>query len=440
MSLLRNIGDGLVNLVANLGTGRDKQASSEYVDRAFSDHDLLTMYRNSWLASAIVDYPAEDSTRKWRSWRADADQISKIEAEEQRLGLQATVQEALVASRLYGGAAIYINTSEPNQSSPLLPTSQINSLVVLTRRDLRPKEVIKDIDSPYYGKAEVYTLATGNRAEQTEIHATRLVMFSGKGTPGNDSLSGDTWGDSVLQSTYDALLQIDNTMANIASLVFEAKVDVFKFQGFADMMEQNQDATVLRRMHLQAAMKGINGAVVIDGEDDYEQKSASFSGLTDVAKVFQDNISGAARIPSTRLYGRASTGLSGSGEGDERVYYDRIGHEQSTYITPAMSILDECIIHQALGSRPPEIFYEWAPLRQLTESERADIFSKTATAARSIAGANAGELIPLDALSDSLVNELVELGVLPGLEQKIVEFGSLSEQNTFTGGAEEDLV
>lgn len=436
MSVLARISDGLVNVVANLNTGRDKQASSEYVDRKFSPQELLTMYRNSWLAAAIVDYPAEDATRNWRYWRAEADQISKIEAEEKRLSLQSKIHEALTMSRLYGGSAIYINTPDGDQSSPLLPGAFIRSLVVLASHEIRVKEIVKDIDSPYYGKAEYYIIRSqGRGSSEVEIHASRLVIIPGKPVPASLSETGSVWGDSYLQTTYDAILQTDNTMANIASLVFEAKIDVIKFQGFADMMAQNRDADVIRRLHLQAAMKGINGTVVIDAQDDYEQKSASFAGLTDVLSKFQDNVSGAARIPVTRLFGRAAAGLSGSGDGDERVYYDRIGHTQKTVVGSAMSLLDDCIVHQALGSVPDEVFYEWSPLRQLTEAERSDMFSKTATAARAIAGTNAGELVPLDALSDSLVNELVELGVLPGLEQSVMRYGTLAEQY----GLEPDL-
>lgn len=437
MSILTRISDGLVNVIANLNTGRDKQSASEYVDREFTPQELLSTYRNSWLAAAIIDYPAEDATRNWRNWRADSDQISKIEAEEKRLGIKPKLQEALIASRLYGGAVIYINTADPDQSSPLVPGTFVRSLVVLTRHEIQVKEIVKDIDSPYYGQAEYY-IVRSQGTKEVEIHASRMVVFTGKPIPStiNEIYSG--WGDSYLQSTYDAILQADSIMANIASLVFEAKVDVIKFQGFADMMAKNKDADVVRRLTLQAAMKGINGALVIDAQDEYDQKNASFAGLTDVVAKSQDNVSGSARIPVTRLFGRAAVGLSGSGDGDERTYYDRIGHEQNTVISPAMGVLDECIIHQSLGSRPPEIFYEWAPLRQITGAERSEIFSKTAAAARSIAGTNAGEIIPLDSLSDSLVNELVELGVLPGLEQSIKKYGSLSEQYGLERG-EEDL-
>lgn len=441
MKILQTIADGLQNVVANLGTTRDKAASTGYVDAFLSSNELLSMYRNSWLARAIVDYPSEDSTRKWRKWRAKADQITLIENLEKTLQVKQRVQDALVAARLYGGAAIYINTADSQQDQPLKPGAEVRSLVILSRNHLTADKIVRDINSEYYGGPEYFTLTTGDNAAPARIHISRLVIFRGTSLPDDLSMSDANrfWGDSVLQSTMDAIKQMDSTMANIASLVFEAKVDVFKFNGYAAMLsDEANDAAVTRRLSGQAAMKGINGAVVIDAEDDYQQKSASFASLPDVVGKFQDGVSGAAGIPVTRLYGRAAVGLSGSGDGDERVYFDRIGHDQATVMQPAMALMDECIIHQALGSRPADIYFEWAPLRQMTEAERAEIFAKTATAARSIGGTNAGELIPLDALSDALVNEFTEMGVLPGLDQAIKKYGSLSEQQSLVETVEEE--
>jgi phage-related protein (TIGR01555 family) len=444
MGIIKNMADGLVNIVANLGTGRDKAAHNHYVVTPWTPQQLEAIYRTSWLARAIIDYPAEDATRKWRQWRAEAKQITKLERLEKKLHLKRRVQDAKTAARLFGGAAIYLNTKTAKQELPLqVGKEEIRSLVVLTRNSLSPDPVVLNINSDYYGRPEFYRLTSGANASQVVIHASRLVIFQGTTVPSDPSTATvqQGWGDSVLQSTMDAIQQMDSTMANMASLVFEAKVDVLKFKGFAELLaDESNDAQVTRRLSTQAAMKGINGALVIDAEDDYEQKSANFAGLPDVVAKFMDAVAGASRIPVTRLYGRAAVGLSGSGDGDERVYFDRIGHIQATEIQPAMELLDECLIWQALGKRPEEIYFEWRPLRQLTETERADIFSKTASAARSLAGPTAGELIPMDALSDSLVNELTEQGMLPGLEQAIEEYGSLGQQGLPAEGAEEEPV
>lgn len=430
--------DGLVNVVANLGTARDKAAHSHYHTLTLSQSELVDIYRSSWLGKSIVDYPAEDATRKWRKWRANTDQITRIEALETRLQLPKRVQQAMISARLFGGAAIYINENTRSQDKPLKIGAVIDSLVVLPKSVLAPEQVVLDISSPYYGKPEFYTLQSEGKS--VRIHASRLVVFVGAEMPHGaaEMLGVQGWGDSVLQSTIEAIKQVDATMANMASLVFEAKVDVFKFESFAEMLaDSSNDAMLARRLNLQAAMKGINGAVVIDAKDDYDQKSASFASLPEVVAKFMEAVSGAARIPATRLYGRSAAGLSGTGDGDERVYYDRIGHMQASDMTPALAALDECLIYQALGERPPEIYYQWAPLRQLTETERADVFGKTANAARALAGSQAGELIPMDALSEALVNELTEQGMLPGLDQAIAKFGSLSGQSL---PMEEDLL
>lgn len=425
------IGDGLTNVVANLGTARDKAAHATYVPDTLTSLDLVNAYRTSWLAAATVDYPAEDATRKWRNWRAEADQITKIEAEEIRLQLKAKVQLALIGARLLGGAAIYINAETASPGEPLKAGDKIRSLIVLTRDDLTAGPIIKDINSEYFGKPEFYTISGSTDAERVEIHASRFAIFTGAAVPGSNLLGvNSAWSDSVLQKTLDAIKGADSAVANIASLIYEAKVDVMKVKGFARMLAENEDSLILRRAHLQAAMKGINGMLMIDGDDDYDQKSAAFAGLDSLLAKFFDWAAGAARVPVTRLFGRAAAALSGSGDGDERVYYDRVGDIQSAEIGPAINLLDECIISQALGDRPAELFYEWAPLRQKTETENAEIFSKYATAARSLAGQNAGEIVPLDALSDAMVNALTESGALPGLEGYVQKYGTLSEQDS----------
>ena len=432
--------DSLRNVVANLGTPRDKASSSKFVFVQHQDNELISAYRGAWLPRAVVDIPAEDATRKWRQWKAEAPQIEAIEALEKRLGVSRKVEEALKMARLLGGAAIYISTNDKDPSQPLNPdrVREIKGLPVLIKSDLRRGPIVRDIENPYYGNPETYTLARRDGLDDVTIHASRLVVLEGHAVPDNGTFAGyrdaplagtvEGWGDSVLQSTMEAILAHDSSVANIVSLIFEAKVDVMRFDGFSEQLAHDKGSSVTNRLTLQAAMKGINGALIMDVKDEYETKSASFGGLKDLLERFGYLVAGAAEIPATRLFGRSSVGLSGQGDGDERIYFDRINHEQTSKIEPAMTVLDECLIRAALGSRPPEVWYEWRPLRQVSETERATIFKTTADAARALAGATAGELIPIDALSDSLANELIEQGVLPGLGSKLEEYGTLGEQ------------
>ncbi|MHC2797176.1 phage-related protein (TIGR01555 family) [Mesorhizobium jarvisii] len=433
--------DSLTNLVSRMGTGRDKAASSFYAFTPLSDAELLAAYRTAWLPRKIVDIPAFDAVRGWRDWQAEGDSIEPIEAEEKRLNVRGKVFEAKVKARLWGGAAIHIGTGDADLAAPLeierVGKGGVKYLTVLSRRQLTAGEIDRDPASEFYGQPKFYTLTAGTTA-QVQIHPSRLVIFQGNTQPDIDLVSGDmAWGDSVLQSVMDAIKQADGTAANIASLVFEAKVDIIKVPNFmASLASEDYKAKILERYTLANTAKGINGTLLLDKEEEYEQKSASFATLPDVLDRFLQIVSGAADIPATRLLGQAPAGMNATGESDLRNYYDRLSAMQQVEMTPAMHRLDEALIRSALGSRPSDVYYEWAPLWGMSEKEKADVFKTKADAGRTLAGGNGqSPLIPIDALSESLINAFVEDGSLPGLEAAIDEFGTLAEQEP----SEEDI-
>lgn len=424
MGVVRYLSDKLVNLVANLGTERDKASGSVYAPVVMSDIELSNAYRGAWLPRKIVDIPPLDATRRWRGWQATKEQIGKIEAEEKRLDLRRKVKQAMTRARLFGGAAIFIGTGERNTALPLssdgIQAGGIKYLTVMNRRLLSPTELEQDPQSPLFGKPKAYRLAGSG----IEIHPSRLVIFIGAEHPDPELAMGNEfgWGDSVLQAVFDAIKQSDGTMANTASLVFEAKVDVIKIP---DFMQQLQDPAfekrILERIRLAAMAKGINGALLLDAAEEYETKTASFGGLPDIIDRFLQAVSGAADIPATRLLGQAPSGLNASGESDLRNYYDRIQAIQELEATPAMALLDECLLRSALGTRPAEIHYIWNPLWQPTATEQSEINKRTAETVQILANT---KLWPEDALSKAATTMLVEQSVLPGLEAALVEYGS----------------
>lgn len=424
MGVVRYLSDKLVNLVANLGTDRDKASGSVYAPVMLTDQDLSNAYRGAWLPRKIVDIPPLDATRRWRGWQATKDQIEKIEAEEKRLDLRRKVKQALTRARLFGGSAIFIGTGERDTSGPLNPErigkGGIKYLTVLSKRKLAAGEIEQDPQSELFEKPKWYTLS----GSQLKIHPSRLIIFIGAELPDPeaDMVADYGWGDSVLQAVFDAIKQSDGTNANVASLVYEAKVDVIKIP---DFMQQLQDPAfekqVLERIRLAAMAKGINGTLLLDAAEDYDSKQASFGGLPDVIDRFLQAVSGAADIPATRLIGQAPSGLSATGESDLRNYYDRIQAMQELDITPALSVADECLIRSALGSRDKKIHYIWNPLWQPTATQQSE---NSKRAAETVKILKESGLFPDEALSKAATTMLVEQSVLPGLESAIAEYGS----------------
>ncbi|RWX78278.1 DUF1073 domain-containing protein [Neorhizobium lilium] len=427
------INDSLTSLVSRMGTERDKAATVFYTNPVLSDDQVVAAYRGSWLPRKIVDIPALDSCRKWRNWQAEDKQIEDIEAEEKRLNVKGKILEAITKARLFGGAAVFIGTGDANPSEPLdverVSKGGLKYLTVLSRQDVTAGEIDQDVNSEFYGQPSYYE-ATG-AATMVRIHPSRLVIFLGARHPHNlMSVYNQGWGDSVLTATLDAIKNADSTAGNIASLIFEAKIDIIRLPNFmASLGDERYKAKILERYTLANMSKGINGTLLLDKEEEYETKTASLAGLTDILMAFMQIVSGAADIPVTRLLGQSPAGMNSTGTSDMKNYHDRIQSIQELELTPAMSKLDECMIRSGLGSRPPEVHYSWSPLEQMSEKERAEIFKTNADAARTIVGSGTGqEIITREAISKALTNRLVEDGVLPGLEDAIAEFGELQEQ------------
>lgn len=425
------IKDGLQSLTAELGTSRDKAATVSYKVNEYNDHDLVSAYRTSWLARKIVDIPAQDSTREWRAWKGEEDQIEKIEEEERRLGLQAKAMRAATLGRLYGVAYLYFDLGD-DPGTPINPervkTGGLRFVTVLTHQQLVAGEYDQDPLSPTYGLPRWYDTANSISGTQ-RVHPSRVIRFGGYPRPEQELLM-DARDDSVLVALLDTVKQFDSTAANIASLVFEAKIDVIKVNGLMNMAgNPYEEQKLLERYRLAAVAKGNNGMLLLDGEnEDYEQKAYTFSALSDIMDRFSQNSAGAADIPMTRLFGRSPGGMNSTGDSDLRNYYDRIKADQNLKLRPALATLDECLIRSALGSRPEEIHYLWNSLWQVSDKERSDLGTATVGMVKSLKETG---LLPDEVLAKVTVTALTEDGVLPGLESEYATF--------FEEGGEWDL-
>jgi phage-related protein (TIGR01555 family) len=432
MSAFGYFKDSLLNLVAGLGTGRDKAAHSRYGVPIMDDEQMMNAFRGSWSARKGVTIPALDACRNWRNWQAKKEQIQAIEAEEQRLDVNGKILEALIKARLFGGAAVFIGTGDKNTSEPIRPESLqkggIKYLTVMTRRQLTATAIEQDPQSERFGKPKAYKLP----GSQIEIHPSRLVIFVGVQHPDPELAQGIEfgWGDSVLLAAMPAVKHYDETMANVVSLVYEAKIDVINIPNLmASLQDKNYTKQLLDRLALAATAKGINGTLILDGLETHSSKSANFSTLPDIISKAEQGVSGAFDIPGSRMFGQSSGGLNANGEENTRNYYDNVASKQKLEIKPAMSVLDECLIRSALGARPQEIHYAWAPLWQPTAKERADIGKTTADTIKTLADT---KLYAQEALSEASVNLLVEMSILPGLEAAMDKFGAALPEEEIT--------
>ena len=438
--------DSLRSFVTGLGTSKDKGASASYYYQPLGPDELNAMHRGDWLAQKVIDIIPNDMTREWRNWQAKQPQIEKIEAVEKAplINLQVKVNLALKMARLHGGSVIYIGIKgAADLSEPLDPRSvgkgDLAYLHVLSRFELTCGETVTDVTSEFYGQPSYYEVAGANGVP-VQIHPSRVVRFVGAPVLDRRSVGNDPWGDSVLQAVYDAVRNAGSAQGHIAALIPEAKVDIIHMPGLGEFTKTEAGrAKLTARFTYANTMKSMLNAVLLDGTggagkdaggEKWEQKQISFAQLPELLQSYLSIASAAADIPATRMLSQSPKGLNATGDSDMRNHYDNCTARQGTELSPVLNRLDEVIIRSALGARPAAVYYEWAPLWGLTEKEQAEVFKMKADGARALVGAKGGPLLPVNALSDALVNAFTEDGSLPGLEAAIEEHGKLSEQKT----------
>ena len=425
--------DGFTNVAAQLGTSRDKAAHSTYTYVPLDAFYLANMYRVSWLAKKIVNVIAEDATKRWRTWQAKDSDTTDIEKVEKAIGLQKAVRQALTAARLYGGAAIYWVLEGQNSEDELdiesVRLGSLGKLVVLNRFQLTIKEINLDADNPRYGEPDMFYLNTKGNVG-IPIHPSRLALFHGAEAP--DITSMWSWGDSELQALVNTIKNNDSVEANVASLIFEANVDVLTIPRLMEMMaEPDGDEKVVAYLKTVASIKGNNGMLVLDGGDTsvpegasggikYERKPMSFAGIDSIWDRFMQRASGASDIPLTRLMGTSPGGMNSTGESDMHNYRQNVASVQSNDVTPALYLLDECLIRSALGDRPEDIYYEWRPIYEPTDKERVEVGKSTAEIISTLKGTN---LFPEETIQAFAISAMIETGSLPGLEQAVDDHG-----------------
>ncbi|QQM29305.1 DUF1073 domain-containing protein [Martelella lutilitoris] len=416
--------DGLESMIAGLGDPlRDKMATASYSMNYLDDLQIMALYRSNALARKIIDIPALDSVREGRDWQAKQEQITLIEDEEKRLGYWQKLYEARCKARLWGGAAIFAGTGDQNLEEPLevdrVKKGGLKYLTVLSCRDMVAGDIDTDPMSENYGKPEYYQVSS--TTSLVRIHPSRLSRFIGneRPEPGFTIGANSGWGDSTFEAIYTSLKNKDATSANIASLVFEANIDVIRHPDLmGNLLDPAYEDRLKKRFGLAALLKGINRMLLLDKDEEYDRKQITFATLPDVLDRFMTLLAADADIPATRLYGKSPDGMNATGDGDLRNYYDRLASEQKLIIGPALYRLDECLIRSALGSRPPEVWYTWSPLWQLSDKEKAEIAKAKAETAEIIG--RTGWLTSTE-LRKVASNQMIEDGFYPGLEKAMEE-------------------
>lgn len=429
--------DAFSNVLARLGAGTPNLLEgTEYsLQRMSRDFNTLNaLYRESWIVRRIIDVIPADMLKNWITITSglDPDVEKRLSLTLRRTQLIDKLKRGMQWGRLYGGALGVMlvkhqgyDLSQPLQLDWIMPGDFAGLLIFDRWNGVNPSsELIEDITDPDYGFPKYYTVTDPAGGGYVKIHHSRVVRFTGNTLPFWEEIAEMQWGASVIESVFDELRKRDNVSWNIAQLTFMANIRVLKMQDLGQLLaatDNESQAELLRTLEAQNMLLNNMGMQVMDAADGLETHQYTFGGLADCYQQFIMDISGAAEIPVTRLFGRSPSGLNATGESDLQNYYDMIAEKQESYLRPILNKVLPPFIISTLGSLPDDFDFEFDPVAEPSDKERADL-AKCGTD-NVVAAYNAGLISQRTALKE-LKQQSERTGVWTNITDEDIERAS----------------
>jgi len=259
-------------------------------------------------------------------------------------------------TRLYGGGALVVNTDQ-DYSTPF----DIERLGKDSPLDFMPVD-----------RWEIATMSTDLFGYETQpfsyygvpIDNSRVCILRGKEPPSLVRQRLQGWGLSYLEPCIGAI----NAMLRFENLLFEllsqAKIDVYRIDGFTNLLGTAQ-GTIQAQMRIQLAnaLKSYSSAIIMDKNDEFDQKEMNFAGLAEIWNELRRNLASQFKIPMGKLFGE-SAGSMGSGE-DSLQNFNESVEEERRDMEPAILLVAKILCKVLFGYVPETLRVKWPALRSL---------------------------------------------------------------------------
>ena len=153
---------------------------------------------------------------------------------------------------------------------------------------------------------------------------------------------------------------------------------------------------------------------LVNREDTIQNTQYTFTGLKDVYDSMCLDVSGASRIPVTKLFGRSPAGMNATGESDLKNYYDYVDSLREGTLRPILERLLPVILLSSIGYVPDDLDVQFPPLWTPTAKEVGEI-------------AKAKGQIVIEAFQAGLLDQGAAMEELKKLSDETGMFGSISD-------------
>lgn len=345
---------------------------------------LSYMYINYGLMQVLIDVPVDDAYRggvEFTSQDLDDEDLAKLYKYWSENKVLATIKNAARWTRVFGGGGIVINTIGKSDEPIDIKSIKENTPLELYAADMWELNTqntnLWAEDKPYQVGNLVDADSDSYIFYNTILDRSRVIQMKNKEAPSWLRMQLRGWGMSEMERSVRDLNTLLKTQNLAFELLDEAKVDVVKIDGFNESMLDNGRALEMaQRIQTAMSIKNYQAALIMDKEDEYEQKTLQFSGVPEMAAEGRINMSASMRQPISKVFGIAPTGLNNDDQNGQENYNSMLESEIRDHFNHVFVEVGKLTCQKVLGFVPDDLTPKYKPLRILKSTEEEEVKNK----------------------------------------------------------------
>lgn len=384
---------GYQNMLTKYGTSRDSSEYYQFVsDAPVTDMELSAFYEQNGIFARVIDAPAEEAVKHGFELVDLEDDQTQGFLDEclDELDWEETAMQSLKWARLFGGSIAVLLINDGRSLDEPVNWDGIKSI-----DDIRVFD--RSVISPDYASMYEYDNRKGQDPFRTRgsrlgypewfhvssrngrftVHETRCLIFQNGVLPENTATSEyQFWGIPEYVRISRAIRDVEVAHGMAPKMLDRSVQAIYKMQNLAQLLQTDQgEEVVLKRLQTIDLAKGLLNSMVLDANgEDYDFKSFSYTGVSDVINTTCNYLSALTNIPQTILFGRSPAGMNATGSSDLENYYNYVERIQKRMLRSNLRYLLSVILqagkHTGEIKKIPKIKVEFNSLWSLTETEK----------------------------------------------------------------------
>ena len=416
--------DGYVNMLNKYGTSKDMSERYEFKQEPLVPDEMLTMYyEGNGLFAKIIDAPAEEAIKHGFELDGLADEGLEdffMEAIDE-LDWEENFMTAIKWARLFGGSiAVMLIDDGRGLEEPLdwRNIKSIDDIRIYDRSLIQPDYGTMfsyNPDDPFgtrgsrLGMPEYYDVYS--RYGNFRVHDSRCLVFQNGILPENTSNSVyQLWGMPEYVRLKRAMRDAEVAHGTAPKLLDRSVQPVYKMKDLsAELATEEGEDRVLRRLQIIDMARGLLNSITIDSEgEDYDFRTFTFTGVSEVIDATCNFLSALTSIPQTILFGRSPAGMNSTGYGDLENWYNYVERLQKRMVRKnlryLLSVIFQAGVNDGKIDAVPPINVKFNPLWSLSEQEEAAL-EQTKASTQQIKASTAQIYVDMQALDPSEVRK-----------------------------------